>query len=75
MFGSLVIALPTVHSGGALHLRHGGKEVIHDPSSKFDQPPYDSVSWVAFYSDVEHEVAMVESGHRITLTYNLQENG
>jgi hypothetical protein len=26
---------------------------------------------VAFFSDVEHEVALVTSGHRITLTYNL----
>ncbi|KZV90430.1 hypothetical protein EXIGLDRAFT_121128, partial [Exidia glandulosa HHB12029] len=29
------------------------------------------VSWVAFYSDVEHEVLPVQSGYRITLTYNL----
>jgi hypothetical protein len=26
---------------------------------------------VAFFSDIEHEVAPVTSGHRITLTYNL----
>jgi len=71
MFGSLVVVLPTVYTGGALHLRHGGKEIVHDPSSTFSNPPYNSVSWVAFYSDVEHEVAMVESGRRITLTYNL----
>ena len=71
MFGSLVIVLPSVHSGGALHLRHGGRQVIHDCSDKFNEPPYDSVSWIAFYSDVEHEVAMVESGYRVTLTYNL----
>ena len=71
MFGSLVIVLPSAHSGGALHLRHGDKEVIHESSSKFNEPPYDSVSWIAFYSDVEHEVAVVESGYRVTLTYNL----
>ena len=30
-----------------------------------------SVGYVAFYSDVEHEVTVVESGHRVSLAYNL----
>jgi hypothetical protein len=30
---------------------------------------------VAFFSDIEHEVAPVTSGHRITLTYNLYFDG
>lgn len=30
-----------------------------------------AINWVAFYSDVEHEVLEVTKGHRITLTYNL----
>jgi len=71
MFGSLVVVLPIIHSGGALHLRHEGEEVIHDSSSKFQEHPYNSVSWVAFFSHVEHEVAKIESGHRVTLRYNL----
>ena len=29
------------------------------------------VRWAAFYSDCEHEVQEVTSGHRLTLTYNL----
>jgi hypothetical protein len=29
------------------------------------------ILWAAFYSDCEHEVLQVTSGHRITLTYNL----
>jgi hypothetical protein len=29
------------------------------------------IQWAAFYSDCEHEVLEVTSGHRITLTYNL----
>ncbi|EJD46049.1 hypothetical protein AURDEDRAFT_184405 [Auricularia subglabra TFB-10046 SS5] len=70
MFGSLVINFPTQHEGGALVLRHDGHGVVHDAS----QATYTSdtqVSWVAFYSDVEHEVLPVKSGHRVTLTYNL----
>jgi hypothetical protein len=30
-----------------------------------------SICYVAFFSDVEHEVAPVIAGHRVTLTYNL----
>jgi hypothetical protein len=31
----------------------------------------DTIEWAAFYSDCEHEVKRVQSGHRVTLTYNL----
>lgn len=31
----------------------------------------ENIQWAAFYSDCEHEVLEVTSGHRITLTYNL----
>ncbi|KAH7386267.1 hypothetical protein BKA64DRAFT_645840 [Cadophora sp. MPI-SDFR-AT-0126] len=30
-----------------------------------------TIRWAAFYSDCEHEVLEVTSGHRVTLTYNL----
>lgn len=30
-----------------------------------------NIQFAAFYSDVEHEVLEVQSGHRVTLTYNL----
>jgi hypothetical protein len=70
MFGSLAVVLPTKHTGGALHLRHDGKSFIHDCSNKFSSSS-PQVVWVAFYSDVEHEVSKVEQGHRVTLTYNL----
>ncbi|KZV79196.1 hypothetical protein EXIGLDRAFT_661340 [Exidia glandulosa HHB12029] len=70
MFGSLVLNFPTKHEGGALVLRHDGREHVHDASAAAYTSP-EQVSWVAFYSDVEHEVLPVKSGHRITLTYNL----
>ncbi|KAF7331096.1 hypothetical protein MVEN_02449900 [Mycena venus] len=71
MFGSLVIVFPSTHVGGALFLRHDGKEEEFNSAhilSSFDTP---TVAYIAFYGDVEHEVAVVESGHRVTLTYNL----
>lgn len=30
-----------------------------------------NIQWAAFYSDCEHEVYEITTGHRITLTYNL----
>ena len=48
--------------------------VTHKGHSKvFDWSILDSaaIQWAAFYSDCEHEVLPVTSGHRITLTYNL----
>ena len=70
MFGSLVICLPTQFSGGALVTRYGGQEVVFDWSSLSDDP-LSVVCWAAFFSNVEHEILPVTSGHHLTLTYNL----
>ena len=66
-FGSLVISLPYPHVGGQLRVAHKGQETIID----WGQKEADKIQWAAFYSDCEHEVLEVKSGHRITLTYNL----
>jgi hypothetical protein len=66
-FGSLVVCLPVHFQGGELQIRHGRRTVNFD----FTAARKDVISWAAFYSDCEHEVLEVTSGHRITLTYNL----
>jgi hypothetical protein len=72
MFGSLVVAFPTAHEGGALVLRHQGKEWTWDSGKILAQQTNpSSIAYIAFYSNVEHEVAEVTSGNRVTLTYNL----
>ncbi|KAK4159403.1 hypothetical protein QBC43DRAFT_327208 [Cladorrhinum sp. PSN259] len=72
-FGSLVVCLPIPHSGGSLQVRHNGKCLNFDWSNPGIEPAQEpaSIQWAAFYSDCEHEVLPVTSGHRITLTYNL----
>lgn len=65
-FGSLVVSLPCYHEGGQLIVRQQGHSTVFD-WSKNDK----DIQWAAFYSDCEHEVLEVTSGHRITLTYNL----
>ncbi|KIM90260.1 hypothetical protein PILCRDRAFT_811978 [Piloderma croceum F 1598] len=71
MFGSLVVVFPTTHEGGALILRHGKKEWTFDSAKEIFEQSQLSIGYIAFYSDVEHEVALVKSGFRVTLTYNL----
>ncbi|RDB15253.1 hypothetical protein Hypma_004841 [Hypsizygus marmoreus] len=71
MFGSLVLVFPTQHEGGSLVLRHGGKEWSVDSGVVLQEPKVPSVLYIAFFSDVDHEVTTVKSGYRVTLTYNL----
>ncbi|KAH7890151.1 hypothetical protein F5I97DRAFT_1999997 [Phlebopus sp. FC_14] len=71
MFGSLVVVFPIAHEGGEFVLRHGDKEWVVDFAKMLARSPEPSVGYVAFYSDTEHEVFPVASGHRVTLTYNL----
>ncbi|KAM5533678.1 hypothetical protein V8D89_012645 [Ganoderma adspersum] len=70
MFGSLVVVFPTPHEGGALVLRHEDEEFTFDAAALLSGRT-SSIAYVAFFSDVEHEVLPVLSGHRVTLTYNL----
>jgi hypothetical protein len=68
MFGTLIIGLPTAHTGGELLVRFDGKEEIIDfstPSGKYKIP------YAAFFADCEHELKPITSGYRIVLVYNL----
>jgi len=71
MLGSLVIVFPTPHQGGELILRHLDREWTFDANALMALRSPPSLAYVAFYSDIEHEVLKVTSGHRVTLTYNL----
>lgn len=64
MVASLVVVLPSNATGGELVVEHRGQRIAH-PSSRT------SLTFIAFYSDVVHEIRPVESGWRMALTYNL----
>lgn len=88
MFGSLVVCLPSEFTGGDFEVEHDGQKHVFawgnsggqggsgsETESKAaagtsSQPP--TVRWCAFYSDCRHEVLEVTSGHRVTLTYLLE---
>jgi len=67
MFGTLVVTLPSTYRGGALRIRHSGREVTVDTNTVDPS----ELSYVAFYADCEHEALPVREGNRICLVYNL----
>jgi hypothetical protein len=64
MVATLVVTLPSGHTGGELVVHHLGETTAYRGLKT-------RISLVAFYADCRHEVRPVTSGHRITLTYNL----
>ncbi|KAI0949986.1 hypothetical protein AcV7_008595 [Taiwanofungus camphoratus] len=71
MFASLVVVFPTFHEGGSLLLRQADKEWTFDSVQLLSKQTEPCVAFTAFYSGVEHEVTLVKSGYRVTVTYNL----
>ncbi|KAL7917032.1 hypothetical protein ACQKWADRAFT_82283 [Trichoderma austrokoningii] len=67
MFGTLVICLPSEHTGGTVCLQHGGKSL---KLSTAETSAY-GYSYLAWYADVTHEIEPVQTGYRWVLTYNL----
>ena len=64
MVGTLVVSLPSAHTGGELVVDHAGESKAYRASKE-------ELTFVAFYADCRHEVKPVKSGYRVTLTLNL----
>ncbi len=68
MVATLVVNLPSKHSGGELVIYHQGQqEVITMPGAALGL----EANYAAFYADCQHEVKPLLSGNRLCLTYNL----
>ncbi|MFT3889737.1 MAG: 2OG-Fe(II) oxygenase [Arachnia sp.] len=65
MIATLVVALPSAHTGGELVVDDRGI-LKRYPASR------DDLTFVAFYADRRHEVLPVKTGVRATLTFNLR---
>lgn len=70
MFATLSLLLPCSYTGGELTVSFNHKKLV------LGRPPTDDdeaseLRWIAFYCDVEHQVAPVQSGLRIALTFNV----
>jgi hypothetical protein len=71
MFATLLVVLPSRFEGGALIVRHQGRQVQLDLHS---QDPAEA-AFAAFYADCVHEVLPITQGCRLTLVYNLLRRG
>ena len=67
MFATLVIALPSEHTGGDVLVQLRDEEHTLRTQGLCDFNYY----YLAWYADMNHSVSKVESGHRLVLTYNL----
>ncbi|MEQ1828848.1 MAG: 2OG-Fe(II) oxygenase, partial [Pirellula sp.] len=68
MVATLVICLPSKHSGGELVVTHQGQQqVIAMPNAAAAL----ETDFAAFYADCQHEVKPLLRGYRLCLTYNL----
>lgn len=68
MFGSLIIGLPSNHTGGELVISFEGTKKTIDfavANSSY------AIKYAAFYADCDHEVKPLSSGYRVCLVYNL----
>jgi len=68
MVATLVVVLPSQHEGGALVVRHDGREQVVDFGAA--KNPF-HILYTAFYADCEHEVRPITKGYRLCLVYNL----
>lgn len=72
LIGTLVVGLPIAHTGGAFEVNDGDAGETFDWSGPADPT---RVRWAAFYGDVDHAVAPVTAGARVTLVYALLRTG
>ena len=68
MFGTLIVALPSNHTGVELLVRFEGEEKAIDFSTDSSQG---KIAYAAFYADCDHEVKPLTEGFRVVLVYNL----
>ncbi|MDE0405096.1 MAG: 2OG-Fe(II) oxygenase [Nitrospira sp.] len=68
MVATLIVALPSVHEGGELVIRHEGRahEIIFPGAASGLE-----LSYAAFYADCQHEVKPLSGGYRLCLAYNV----
>jgi len=67
MFGTMIIALPSLHEGGQLIVYHKDNKAVIDLSGAEGS----ELKFGAFYADCEHEVLPITKGYRVCLVYNL----
>ena len=66
-FATVVVVLPSLHTGGQLRVKHIKDEQVFDTSAASAY----GTSFTVLYTDVFHSVDPVLSGNRLCMTFNL----
>jgi hypothetical protein len=70
--GTLIVELPSTHRGGDLTLLDGDRRTWLDWAGEADST---GLRWVALFGDVDHEIARIVDGVRVTAVYTLRYRG
>lgn len=68
MFATLVVSLPSKHSGGALIVSHTGENKKITFGGKNSETTF---QYTGFYADCSHVIKPITGGYRVCLVYNL----
>jgi hypothetical protein len=73
MIGTLVVCLPPQFSGGRLVVTHHGAHALFNwESDAAREADPRTLTWAAFFGDVDHSIEYVHLGARVTLAYILR---
>jgi len=72
MFGTVVVQLPSAHTGGQLLVyKEGAKRAISHDFGQKKGTAKTKCNYAVHYADAEHAVKPIESGYRLALVYSL----
>lgn len=75
-FGSLVVFLPCFYQGGDFLIEHlGEKKQFNFALTPKNFEKNLELKWVAFFTDIQHEILELTDGHRVALTFNIYSSG
>ncbi|KAG1731941.1 hypothetical protein EDB19DRAFT_1312835 [Suillus lakei] len=71
LFGFLDVVFPTPHTGGICSLRNNEREQRVDFATMLSETQIPLVGYAAYFHEVEREIGLIITGHRLTLSYKL----
>ncbi|KAG2157025.1 hypothetical protein DEU56DRAFT_1729 [Suillus clintonianus] len=71
IFGFLDVVFPAPHTGGICSLRNNERVWRVDFATMLSEAQIPLVGYAAYFNEVEREIGLIVSGHRLTLSYKL----
>lgn len=71
MFATLILQLPSIHTGGDLIVYNPDKTTFKHDFGKLTNKSAYEIHYAAHYADAEHEITEITSGYRLALVYSI----